>query len=158
MKWVVNVKLKDILLHIFQDIYNDPSQPIINIADKGMGSWVVRGKLHSDARTISAHALGCCFDINPGTGTYNINGKLYGNGYANAAMPKSVWYSIPQSHKKYNVIYKDSPIVKIFKSYGFVWGGDWKSGTDPMHFSFIGDGSNAREVGQANYKLYHRKN
>ena len=154
-KWVVNSAIAETCKHIFSDIYNDPSQPIINIADSAMGTWALRGKMHSDARTVSAHALGASFDINPSTGTFNVNGIVYGNGYGNDPMPKEVWYSLPQSHKKYNVLYKDCPVVKIFKAYGFYWGGDWNSGKDCMHLAFLGDGGNAREIGQQNYRLYH---
>lgn len=150
----VNVKLAGLFQHIFQDIYSHPSKPVINIADGGMGTWVTRGKNHSDYKTVSAHALGGAIDINPSTGTFNINGTRYGNGYKNKAMSQSVWEALPESHKKYHVLYIDCPIVTIFKSYGFYWGGDWKSGTDPMHLAFIGDGSNARSVGQDNYKKY----
>lgn len=37
-------------------------------------------------------------------------------------------------------ITKDSPIVGIFKNCGWVWGGDWKSLFDPMHFEKRLDG------------------
>lgn len=154
-EWEVNEELADLFTHVFEDLYNDPSQPVININDRGAGTWVTRGKNHSDFNTTSAHAFGAAIDINPSTGTFAIDGIRYGNAYKNKAMPQAIWQSLPECHNKYHVIYQDSPMVKIFKSYGFVWGGDWSSGTDPMHFSFIGDGSNAREVGQSNFYEYN---
>lgn len=153
-QWVVNKHIASLCEHVFNDIYNDPSQPIINIADSGMGTWSVRGKMHSDARTVSAHALGASFDINPSTGSFNIDGVTYGNAYGNQPMPAEVWEELPESHKKYNVLYVDCPIVRIFKSYGFYWGGDWSSSKDVMHLAFLGDGNNAREIGKQNYVRY----
>lgn len=153
----VNSKVADLYTHIFQDIYADASQPIINLGDSAMGTWVTRGKNHNPYATLSAHAIGAAIDINPSTATFEINGAYYGNAYGNKAMPQSIWQTLPESHKKYQVLYQDCPIVQIFKSYGFYWGGDWHSGTDPMHLAFLGDGTNAREVGQSNYNSYHKE-
>lgn len=153
--WTVNKRIAKICEHIFNDIYNDPSQPIINISDSAAGTWVIRGKMHNPYRTPSAHSIGAAFDINPSSGTYNVNGVLYGNGYRNKPMPYEIWEMLPESHKKYNVLYEDCPIVRIFKSYGFYWGGDWETGTDVMHLAFLGDGDNAREVGKQNYVRYN---
>ena len=153
--WEVNEELVDIFKHVFEDIYNDPSKPVINLNDKGMGTWVTRGKMHSDYRTASAHAFGAAIDINPSTGTFALNGIRYGNAYKNHKMPTDMWEALPECHNKYHVLYEDSPIVTTFKAYGFIWGGDWTSGTDPMHFSFIGDGQNAREKGRSNFEQYN---
>ena len=153
--WEVNEEIADICKQIFQDIYDHPSQPVINIADKGMGTWSVRGKMHNDYKTLSAHSIGASFDINPGTGSFNVNGTVYGNAYGNKPMPTEVWEKLPESHKKYHVLYVDSPIVSIFKSYGFYWGGDWHSSHDCMHLAFLGDGINAREVGHDNFTRYN---
>ena len=149
--FAVNSKLARTFEHIFEDIYNDPMKPIINLADTAMGTWVLRGKNHNDSKTMSAHSLGVAIDINPSTGSFNVNGTWYGNAYGQRAMPESVWKLLPETHKKYHVLYNGSPIVEIFKSYGFYWGGDWKSGTDSMHLSYLGDGSSARKTGIANY-------
>ena len=154
-KFAVNKTISQLFVNIFNDIYNDPSKPVINIADAGMGTWVLRGKNHSDKNTLSGHSMGTTIDINPSTGSFLINGTWYGNGYGHRAMPKSVWEQLPECHKKYHVLYVDCPIVQIFKSYGFYWGGDWKSGTDCMHLSFLGDGSDGRVKGQANYYMYN---
>lgn len=150
--FAVNSKLAETFQHIFQDIYDNESKPVINIADAGMGTWVLRGKSHKSSNTMSAHSLGVCIDINPSTGSFYVNGTWYGNAYGQKAMPYSIWKQLPECHKKYHVIYDGSPIVEIFKAYGFYWGGDWKSGTDCMHFAYLGDGKSARSTGIRNYQ------
>ena len=149
--FAVNSKIASVFEHIFEDIYKHPSQPVINIGDKGMGTWVLRGKNHKDSNTMSSHSLGVAIDINPSTGSFYVNGKWYGNAYGQNKMPSSMWSQLPEVQKKYHVLYDGCPIVEIFKSYGFYWGGDWTSGTDAMHLSYIGDGSSARATGIKNF-------
>ena len=150
--FTVNSAIAGLFKHAFEDIYNDPSQPVLNLADGGMGTWVIRGKNHNSYARMSTHSLGCCIDINPSTGSFCINGKWFGNGFGQNKMTKELWEKLPECHKKYHVLYEGSPIVEIFKSYGFVWGGDWSSAKDPMHISWIGEGKGTRKQGQANYK------
>lgn len=149
--FAVNTTLAPLFYHIFEDIYADPSKPVLNLNDTGMGTWVLRGKNHNSNNTMSAHSIGSAIDINPSTGSFYVNGKWYGNAYGQNVMPTGMWEQLPECHQKYHVLYPDSVIVKTFKAYGFCWGGDWNSTKDPMHFSFIGDGATEREKGQANY-------
>lgn len=152
-KFAVNSSIASLFKHAFADIYNDPSKPVLNLNDTGMGTWVLRGKNHNGNNTMSSHSLGCAIDINPSTGSFKVNGIWYGNGYKHKKMTKNIWEQLPECHNKYHVLYEGCPIVEIFKSYGFVWGGDWTTGTDCMHLSFIGDGSTARSVGYKNYEM-----
>lgn len=148
----VNKAIAQLFQHAFEDIFNDESQPVINLADTGAGCWNIRGKTNSMNSRISTHAIGAAIDINPGTGSFLINGTWYGNGYQHQTVTKKLWEELPECHAKYHVLYDGSPIVNIFKSYGFVWGGDWQSPKDCMHLSFIGEGQGTRLKGQEYYK------
>lgn len=152
----IHDKLADTYEYIFMDIYKDPSKPVFNLNDYGMGTWVLRGKNHSEYNTVSAHALGTAIDINPSSGSYEVDGVIYGNSYGAKKMPYSIWKDLPETHTKYHVLYEDCPIVSIFKSYGFYWGGDWTSGTDCMHLAFLGDYME-RSTGYENYLKYGGK-
>lgn len=145
----VNVAIADMVVNIFNDIYNHPSKPVINIRD--VGSWAVRAKNHNPNNRPSAHSIGAAIDINPTTGSVAVNGVQYGNGYGDTKMPTDIWNSLPEDHTKYHIMYVDSPIVQTFKAYGWYWGGEWNSTPDAQHFGYLGDGSRSRETGYQNY-------
>lgn len=154
----VNAKLKDIWEHAFTDIFNDPSQPVWNTSDGGRGCYNNRAKRNNPANKPSTHAFGCAVDFNPAT-SVTVNGIHSGNGAGNGyhVLTEAEWNKLPETQAKYNCIYRGCAIEKIFKSYGFVWGGDWSNYRDVMHFSFIGEGTNTRKQGQDNYKKYKTK-
>lgn len=81
---------------------------------------------------LSKHALGLAIDINPRINPY-INSK-------GVLAPKNAKvYQVRDVKKckgkyaKY-MIQRNSKITKIFKKYGFSWGGDWKYSKDYQHF------------------------
>lgn len=63
-----------------------------------------RYKLHDRLKGLSTHSWGIAFDINPSKNKIGTNGSL------------------------------DPQLVSIFKECGFIWGGDWRTPKDPMHF------------------------
>ena len=85
---------------------------------------------------LSKHALGLAIDINPRINPYiNAKGVLApknGKAYRNRKLSKC-----RGEYAEY-MIQKDSEITKIFKKYGFSWGGDWKYSKDYQHFQYEG--------------------
>jgi len=115
----IHKNLAPTMQQIFKEIYEGKEQfPI-----KAVGGFSWRGNGSS-----SEHNNGTAIDINP-----NENCMVEGNGTVTSG---SYWkpgedpYSIPA----------DGEVVKIFKKYGFRWGGiGWSSGRkDYMHFSYFG--------------------
>jgi len=76
---------------------------------ENMQFWAPRHIANNKKRRLSSHSWGIAFDINPWENM---------PGCANPAIPLK--------------------IVKVFKSVGFIWGGDWKS-KDYMHFEPAGN-------------------
>lgn len=116
---IVHKNLALTLEKIFDEIYKGKEKfPI-----KAVGGFSWRG----DGST-SEHNQGTAIDINP-----NENCMVEGNGTISSGSywkPGTDPYSIPA----------DGEVVKIFKKYGFRWGGlGWSSGRkDYMHFSYFG--------------------
>lgn len=153
-KFLVNKAISPLFEHAFADAYNDPEKPVWNIADTGGGAWSCRGKSNDPSRKPSSHSYGCCVDINP-SAKVDVNGTTYGNGQPMNPVPDDVFETLPESHTKYHLMHKSGAWVRHFEHYGFVWGGEFSSSyRDPMHISWIGEGSNTRENGQQNYKNF----
>ena len=70
---------------------------------------------------LSTHALGTAIDINP---LYNPMIK------DRVAYPPGARYD----PERPGTLTTDSLVVRLFKDYGYVWGGDWKDPFDPQHF------------------------
>lgn len=87
------------------------------------------------SKKLSNHALGMAIDINPRINPCirrgivdPANGKVYRVRNVKKCKGK---------YKKY-MIHKNDKVYKIFKKYGFSWGGDWKSLKDYQHFEYTG--------------------
>ncbi len=114
----VNRAVANEVLEIFTVIYNSPEKfPIKSVGGYNWRSTATGGKSH--------HSYGTAIDINP-TENYCIynTGRRIGSHWKPYTDP----YSMPA----------DGDVVRIFKSYGWTWGGDWKSLKDYMHFSYLG--------------------
>lgn len=86
------------------------------------GGW---RNMVSSSTTVSHHSYGVACDINVDANPYVSGGKVsVGTAWKPGVNP----YSITP----------DGPVVKTFNNYGWVWGGNWRSAKDYMHFSFTG--------------------
>lgn len=95
-----------------------------SMSDNNSSAFCYRTIANTD--TLSNHAKGLAVDINPFYNPYIQNGKV-----------------LPPSAERYADRTKDFPYkldkhdycVRLFKSYGFTWGGDWTNGSkDYQHF------------------------
>ncbi len=101
---------------IFQEIYDAPDKPPINVA----GGWRWRSYEQSE------HNMGTALDLNPNSNPYVYSGS---DPYSAGFKPGEDPYSIPIG----------GTIDQIFAKYGFKRGIYWNSGNkDYMHYSFFG--------------------
>lgn len=105
------------MLAIFTEIFHDPEQ--FPIKDAGSFRW-------TEGAT-GEHNCGTAIDIN-----WDENYQIYPDGRVGAGscwLPGENPWSIPDG----------GSVVRIFKSYGYSWGGDaWPTNKDYMHFSYMG--------------------
>lgn len=74
----------------------------------------------------SYHAFGRAVDLNPLTNPWSCDGQIY---------PPAGKAYLDRGSAHPAVLQGDSPVVKIFKSFGWEWGGDWQEqGPDYHHF------------------------
>ena len=130
IKITVHRELASLFTNFFNDIYNETGTGndlfVINPNEIGCYNY----RKNTSGEKLSAHAYGAACDINWST---------TGNGYNEHVYTKKEWLNLDKSKSKYQIIYKDSKVAEIARRYTLSWGGNWRSVTDAMHFSFIGD-------------------
>ena len=134
----VNKAISDIAIKAFEEIYNDPSKPVLEFS----GGYYRRAKNNSGGSvTASIHAYGAAIDFNTTNATLqNSRGERLSNWNTGNRVfaSKDAWDALPECQAKYNIFYEDCAVVSILKKYGFAWGGDWSPKyRDGMHFQWI---------------------
>ena len=88
----------------------------------------------SGTTKLSNHSYGMAIDINP-----RINPWVKGNKVspANGKVYKQRKTSKCKGKYKRYMIHKNDTAYKIFKKYGFSWGGEWRSSKDYQHFDCL---------------------
>ena len=77
--------------------------------------------------SLSYHQLGRAIDINPYVNPYVKSSK-------GVVLPASAHMYADRNIEEKGMIKADGVCVKIFKKYGWTWGGDWRSLKDYQHF------------------------
>lgn len=130
----VNSLLAKLWEAFFNDLYNNAPDFVIN----SVGCFRIDGYGPRQIGFRSGHTYGAAVDINP-----DEDGNPYGE---QEPYSKSEWEALPENHLKYQLIYKDSNVVKIAHKYTLYWGGEWSGSIkDIMHISFICDGKTRAE-------------
>ena len=79
---------------------------------------------------LSKHALGLAIDINPQQNPY----VTYKDGKAKFSHDNASKYVDNRSSDTPHVITKSDRAYKLFRAYGWTWGGSWSSPKDYQHF------------------------
>lgn len=113
IKLTVNSKLKNNYINVFKELYS------IAFPIKSAGCYNYRD---THGGRLSEHAMGTAVDINP-----DENLCIYSDGS-----------TVGKYYRPYEDPYSVTPeVVKIFKKYGFEWGGKWTGTIDYMHFAYF---------------------
>ena len=86
----------------------------------------------SDSGNLSKHALGLAIDINPQQNPY----VTYKDGKPKFSHDNAADYVENRSSDTPHVITKKDSAYKLFRDYGWTWGGSWSSPKDYQHFQF----------------------
>lgn len=137
---ICNVKIASNLIDIFQKLYaaNYPIEKITLIdnynADdelsmRANNSSCFNFRFISYTTTVSMHGLGMAVDINPLYNPYikTVDGRL-------SIEPATGAEYVDREKIFPYKIEPDDICVKLFKSHGFLWGGDWQGKKDYQHF------------------------
>lgn len=122
----VKVKYGDGSMHnltVHKDLANDVVKIFDEIFQSGFkvktsGAYdyrPIRNPNHPGSKTLSMHSFGCAIDINPSDNPFKSGTK-----------------ELPTGDTNVRIRTLNSPVVRIFKKYGWGWGGTYG---DYMHFS-----------------------
>lgn len=103
-----------------------------SMADNNTSAFNYRKVANSNK--LSNHSMGLAIDINPRINPYITS---YGIAPANSKVYRVRDESKCRGKYKDYMIHKNDKVYKIFKRYGFSWGGDWKHSKDYQHFEAI---------------------
>ncbi len=148
---IVNKKIAQKTLKVFYELYQI-KYPIQRMSlvdnynandEKSMSAnntSAFNYRLITGTSRLSKHGQGLAIDINP-----KINPCVsYKNGTVSLVEPANGKKYIHRNPKKCKgkyaeyMIHKNDKVYKIFKKYGFSWGGDWNSKKDYQHFEYTG--------------------
>lgn len=110
-----HVKLVKVFINLFKDIKKEKLEDFVTFMKCG-GGWSPRKKCWDKNRELSTHAWGIACDL-------NVKDNPYGRISFNTL-----------SFSETNV--NTSKIIRIFESYGFIWGGKLTP-LNPTHFEFV---------------------
>lgn len=136
---IVNELVSEEVLKIFREIYDvgfpiEKMKVISDYNNSDEGSMCDNNTSAFNFRTItnggqlSNHALGLAIDINPRLNPYVS---------VNSILPENATDFVDREQFTLGMIKKDEAIYKIFKKYGWSWGGDWDQPKDYQHFEKI---------------------
>lgn len=100
-----------------------------SMADNNTSAFNYRKVANSEK--LSNHSYGLAIDINPRINPYITS---YGIAPANSKIYREREVSRCRGKYRDYMIHKGDEVYKIFKKYGFSWGGDWKNSKDYQHF------------------------
>lgn len=138
---VVNKAIADDVLHIFRELF-EGSYPIERMrlidywdadderAMTANNSSSFNFRFISHTRKVSKHGMGMAIDINP---LYNPYTKTLRNGTTIVEPAAGKAYLDRRRQFRYKITRGDL-CHRLFRKYGFRWGGDWKTMKDYQHF------------------------
>lgn len=137
---ICNQEIADELLEIFLALYRAdyPIERIVLVEEFGSSDSASMATNNTScfnsrrvpgSRTLSKHAYGLAIDLNP---LYNPLVKIR-NGRI-TIMPEEGNLYADRSIRNPHQITASDTAYRLFKQYGFRWGGDWRSAKDYQHF------------------------
>lgn len=148
---IVNKKIASRTLKIFYELYQTgyPIQRMSLIDDyngddeasmSSNNTSAFNYRLITGTNRLSKHGQGLAIDINP-----RINPCVsYRNKKVSLVEPSNGKTYLQRKKSKCKgkyakyMIHKNDKVYKIFKKYGFSWGGDWNTKKDYQHFEYSG--------------------